>query len=107
MADKVLYPWGAASTFLVAFAASMSLGEDVCNNRSIAEVEQMTGDGTLDLTLDDELRTGAEIFLKVSADGTQRTLTLGTGTDGSTVVVPANETVNVHLYFDGNQFNKL
>lgn len=102
--DKVLYPFGAATQLTVAYLAVMALSEDVCNNKSLIEVEQMTGNGTLNLTLDPELREGADIYLKVSADGVERTLTLGTGTDGSTVVVPLNSTVNVHLYFNGTQF---
>lgn len=102
--DKILYPVGAATIETVAYAATMALVEPVFNNKSLVEVGQMTGNGTLDLDLDAELREGADLYLKVSADGTERTLTLGTGTDGSTVVVPLNTTVNVHLYFDGTQF---
>ena len=102
MSDKVLHPFGAADKLLVAFLAMMSVA--ICNNKSIVEVDTMTGDGTLDIDIDAETRDGAEILLLATADGTPRNLTLGAGTTGEVIAIAAGETVAIKLEYDGVQF---
>jgi len=68
------------------------------------DVDTLTGDATINLTIDDQVSDGAEILLQLTADGSARTVTLGTGLSGASIVIPPTETVQSVLKYDGTNF---
>jgi len=68
--------------------------------------EELTGNVTIDLVIDEQVTPGAKLHVKLVADETERTVTLGDGFDAEApeVVVPANGTVFVSFAFDGAGF---
>ena len=60
---------------------------------------------TLNLTINDDVEIGAEIWLDSSCGGTTYDITLGTGTDGSTIVGVTNKTQHALLKYNGTQYN--
>ncbi|HBL73830.1 MAG: hypothetical protein A2W90_14635 [Bacteroidetes bacterium GWF2_42_66] len=67
---------------------------------------ELTGNATLNLTINAQVTAGARLHLKLSADATARTLTLGTGFDAAAenIVVPANTTLFAAFEYDGTSF---
>ena len=87
MPDKMMWPVGKADVLSPAYAATIAV--TIVNRKTIIKLA-LTGNATLDLTLDSEISRstapGAELQLEVSSDGTARTLTLGTAIDGPNIV---------------------
>jgi hypothetical protein len=67
---------------------------------------QLTGNATLNLTIDSQVTPGAKVHLKLAADNTGRTVALGTGFDAAAadVVVPATKVVFLTFIYDGAAF---
>ncbi|MGL6123946.1 MAG: hypothetical protein ACRC1W_13245 [Shewanella sp.] len=86
MPDKIMWPAGVADVKTPAFAATIPV---LIENRKTLIKLALTGNATLDLTIDAEVAragVGTEVQLEVSSDATARTLTLGTGIDGPNIV---------------------
>lgn len=66
-------------------------------------IAQMTGAATLNLTVDG-VKKGSRLVVFVSADGTNRNLTLGTGLSGPVSVIAANKSFSIVFEFDGTNF---
>lgn len=96
------YPFGACSELTEAYGATIAV--DVDNSRSVLTIAQMTGAATLNLTVDAEMEVGSELFIKVSADGTNRTLTPGTGMTGTAQTITASKSFLLHYVYDGTAF---
>lgn len=102
MTEKTIsYPWGEVSVFDIAYAATVELYTD--NQRSIVNIGQLTGNLALSQN-SKELRAGAEMLVKVSADATNRTVSFGNGLTGKDVVVTANTEVTLLFWYDGSTF---
>jgi hypothetical protein len=96
---EVLFP--SVETQTPAYAATIAVAVvQMHTNVAIA----LTGNATINTTVDGEVTTNAEMILKLTADGTDRVVTLGTGMSGSTINVPANSTVYALLKYDGTNF---
>jgi hypothetical protein len=87
------FPFGPAAAIAVTSGATMAA--TVEQNETVITISQMTGAGTLNLTIDSELKDGSSLVIRASADGTNRVLTLGTGLTGNAVTVLANKTFNI------------
>lgn len=101
MTQKISYPFGYIQKQTLAFLAVMALVIE--NQKAIIEVETLTADATVNVTASDP-DAGAELIMKVTADATGRTLTLGTGFLGLPVVIPASKTVYLTFVWDGVAF---
>lgn len=66
----------------------------------------LTGAVTINLTIDGQLTPGAKLHMKLTADGTNRVVTLGTGfeTAASDITVTASTTFYRTFVFDGTAF---
>lgn len=70
---------------------------------SVGAITTLTGNATLDLTLDTQLKAGAMLFLKVKTTGTE-TFTFGTGIDAPVVTGVAGKTWTQGFWYDGAAF---
>lgn len=95
------YPEGPATELAVAAAATMAV--TVNNQETVITISQMTAPGTLNLTLD-SVKTGANLLVKVSADGTGRTLTFGTNMTAVAYAIGASKSVAITFKYDGSKF---
>ncbi len=64
----------------------------------------LTGAVTINLTPDAQLTRGAKLYLKATADGTNRVITFGAGFTATAVTVTANTTFTRAFVFDGTTF---
>jgi hypothetical protein len=101
--DKPLYPAGAHSTQLLTATGTQAL--TIANSFTIIDgkTTQRTGNLTLDLTLDAELRAGARILLKIKSAATE-TFTFGTGIDAPVITGVAGKTITQLFIYDGTIF---
>ena len=98
----IKYPMGAADQQSKAYAAVISA--TILNHLTALVIAQMTGNATVNLTVDSQMKVGAEVNIEVSADATSRTLTPGTGMRGNSVTVTANKSLLVCYYYNGTDF---
>jgi hypothetical protein len=100
--NEVLFPFHDLQE--PAYAAALAV--TVKQMDTFLQPDQLTGNVTINLTLDSQLTRGAKLHVKLSADGTQRTAALGTGfdADAADITVGANSTVFKTFVFDGVAF---
>lgn len=96
------YPHGPAESIAVAYAGTMAA--EVKNSETIITVANLTGAGTLNLTVNEAVRKGAVLTLKTSADATGRTLTFGTGFTAAAYAIGASKSVCISFKYDGTNF---
>jgi hypothetical protein len=100
--SKIKFPMGVADVLTAVYAAIIAAVIE--NGFTQLTIAQLTGACTLNLTLDSNLRVGEQLVVRVSADGTNRVLTLGTGMTGAAVTITANKSWCLTFYFDGTAF---
>lgn len=67
--------------------------------------ETLEGNSTVNLTIDEQLTPGAQLHLMLTADTSNRTVTLGTGFAApATIVVKLSDTAYMSFVFDGTEF---
>lgn len=100
--NEVLFPFHEIQE--PAYAATLAV--EVKQMESFCKPAQLTGNVTVNLTIDDQLTPGAKLYLKLEADGTNRTVTLGTGfdDDASNITVTASTVVCKTFVFDGTSY---
>lgn len=100
--NEVLFPF--AEKQEPAYAATITAS--IKQMDTFIQPAQLTGNATLNLTIDSQVTPGARLYLKLSADGTNRTVALGTGFDSSAadVTVTASTVVNKTYVYDGTAF---
>jgi hypothetical protein len=101
MADHVLWPFGAADVQTPAFAATIAV--DIKDRMTILAPAILTGNTTLNLTVDPELTAGALLLVKVKTTATETT-TFGTGIDSAVVTGAAGKTWTQLFVYDGALF---
>lgn len=88
-------------------AFSATIGAVVSAQRTTVVIPQMTGAVTLNITEDLSLHSieeGDEITIMASADGSARTVTLGTKLKGADLVLLAAESGLIKGVYDGTDF---
>jgi hypothetical protein len=100
--NEVLFPFHEKQT--PDYAATLAV--TVKHMDTFVQPEELTGAVTLNLTIDSQVTAGAKLHLKLDADGTNRTVTLGTGFDASAadITVTANTVVFKSFVYDGTAF---
>lgn len=100
--NEVLFPF--AEKQEPAYAAIIAA--TIKQMKTFFQPAQLTGNLTLNLTIDSQVTAGALLFVKLSADATNRTFTPGTGFDASAaaVTVTASTTVTKTYVYDGVAF---
>lgn len=101
MTDKeISFPFGAADVKELAYAAVQAV--TIKNHMTILDFDILTGDTTLNLTIEPGVRDGARLLLKVPATLAGDDLALGTGIDGPAIVGVAGKTkTQAFTLFDG------
>lgn len=95
-------PFGVAGTITI--AATGTTAATIINQVTyVSSLTTLTGNGTLDLTVDSQVKAGAMLHLKVKTTATE-TFTLGTAIDGPTVTGVAGKTWTQSFYYDGTTF---
>jgi hypothetical protein len=101
--DKIKYPFGAADKpSALAYAATQAI--TITNQMTILVFAILTGDTTLDLTIDSQVEKGARLLLEVPATNNADDLTLGTGIDAPAIVGVAGKTKTQEFVYDGTKF---
>ncbi len=98
----VKYPFGKAERQNLASGAAINA--TVNNSEAILTIAQMTMAGTLNLSINSEMEAGSNLMVKVSADGTNRTLTLGTGLTGLAQTINAGKSYAIAFKYDGSTY---
>jgi hypothetical protein len=100
--NEVLFPWSEVQS--PAFAATLAV--TIKQMLTILKPGTLTGAVTLNLTIDSQVTTGAKLVVKVTADGTNRVLTFGTGFDAAStaITVTASTCFCRTFIFDGTAF---
>lgn len=100
--NEVLFPFHELQT--PDFAATLAVA--VKQMITIVKPGTLTGAVTINLTIDGQLTRGAKLHLKLTADGTNRVVTLGTGFDAAAaaITVTASATFFRTFVFDGTAF---
>lgn len=100
--NEVLFPFHDLQE--PAYAAALPV--TVKQMDTFLQPDQLTGNVTINLTIDAQLTSGARLHVKLSADGTQRTATLGTGfdADAADITVAVDSTVFKTFIYDGVAF---
>jgi len=100
--NEVLFPWYEKQT--PDYAATLAV--TVKQRDSFLQPAQLTGNMTINLTIDSQVTPGARLYLKVEADSTERTVTLGTGfdADASDITVALSTVVCKTFVYDGTAY---
>lgn len=99
--NEVLFPFTEKQT--PDYAATLAVS--VKQMDTFVQPAQLTGAATINLTVDAQVTPGAKLHLKLSADGTGRAVTLGTGFAGlASIAVKASSTACVSFVYDGAAF---
>lgn len=99
---EVLFPFyeKQATAYAATIAATVSQFD------TFIQPAQLTGALTLNLTISAQVTPGAKLHLKLAADGSARTVTLGTGFNQglASVVVAASKVAFLTFTYDGTSF---
>ena len=100
--NEVLFPFHEIQTPDYAATLAVTVKQRDC----FLQPGTLTGAVTIDLTIDAQLTPGAKLYLKVTADGTNRVVTLGTGFDAAAtdITVTASTCFCRTFVYDGTAF---
>lgn len=98
--NEVLFPFSEVQ----APAYGAVLAVTVKQMETFLQPATLTGAVTINLTPDPQLTKGAKLYLKVTADGTGRVVTFGTGFTATAVTVTASTTFTRTFVYDGTTF---
>ena len=100
--NEVLFPWFEKQTPDYAATLAVTVKQRDC----FLQPATLTGAVTINLTIDAQLTAGAKLYLKVTADGTNRVVTLGTGFNAAAtdITVTASTCFCRTFVYDGTDF---
>lgn len=100
---KPKYPFGAGSTATLSATGDQAITID--NEFTVIDgvTNVATGNRTLNLTVDGELKAGARLLVKSKTTATETTV-MGTGIDGPDIVGVAGKTKTQSFTYDGSVF---
>ena len=95
-------PYGAIGTITIAATGTSAV--TITNYETTVDaLTTLTGNATLDITVDSQVKAGAKLYLKVKTTATE-TFTFGTGIDAPTVTGVAGKTWCQGFWYDGTTF---
>ncbi len=78
----------------------------ISRDNQMVKIDTMAQAGTLNLIIGGDIEIGARLYLKCTSDGSSgRDITLGTGTDTSTISGTTSATNWAYLVYDGSVYN--
>jgi hypothetical protein len=102
--STVKYPFGPATNDTLTYGATIA--KTIDNQKTILTLA-MTGDATLNLTIDDEVKPGATLTIIAGSDGTARALTPGSGFTGPVIAGVISKKKCARYEYDGISFKML
>ena len=101
--STIKYPYGNAE--IIALTATGTQALSITNSVTIIDgaTFQATGNRTIDLTIDSEVKIGSMIIVKSKTAATQTTI-FGTSITGPTVTGVAGKTITATFIYDGSAF---
>jgi molybdopterin-binding protein len=100
--EKINWPQGEADVQNLAYAAIQEV--TIKNMFTILIFAILTGDTTLNLTIDSQVRKGALLLVRVPATNAADDLALGSGIDAPAIVGVAGKTKTQLFVYDGTAF---
>lgn len=97
----IKHPFGAADLQQPAYAATLAV--TITNNFTILDPAILTGNMTINLTIDSEVDAGAILLCELTTTATEVT-TFGTGFTSPTLTGVAGKTKVMAFYYDGTSF---
>lgn len=99
----IKYPFGEADVLALSATGAQAL--EINNGLTIIDgvTTEATGNRTLNLTINDELKAGAELIVKSKTFGTETTI-FGTGITSATITGVAGKTKTQGFVYDGSVF---
>ena len=85
-------------------AYAATIAATIVASTTLINLAEMTGDVTLNLTLNAQLEIGDTLVVKSISDTTARDITLGTGFTGTTIAGVISKTKVATFFFDGTSF---
>jgi hypothetical protein len=104
--DLVKWPFGEAT--VKALTATGNQAIDVVNDMTLVDgvTTQATGNRTIILTIDDNVKAGAILHVSLKTNGTETT-TFSTGMKGKVITGVAGKTKMTAFVYDGTTFNEI
>lgn len=99
--QEISWPFGNADLQQPAYAATLAV--TITDQFTVLDPAILTGNMTINLTLDQGIRAGAIIFAEITATGTEVT-TFGTGFSSPTLTGVAGKTKCMWFVYDGTSF---
>ncbi len=84
--------------------AAAILAVNVNEMKTILKPGTMGANMTINLTIDPQVTPGAILVMKLTSDGTARSVTFGTGLEGDALAGSADTTKYVSFIYDGSKF---
>jgi hypothetical protein len=100
--DKIKYPFGKADEQTLAYAVTQEV--TISNQMTILTFAILTGDTTLNLTIDSQVEKGARLLLIVPATNNADDLILGTAIDAPNIIGVATKTKTQEFVYNGTKF---
>ena len=99
----IKYPFGEADEQALSATGAQAL--TIVNSVTVVDgvTTEATGNRTLNLTIDDEVKKGALLFVKSKTNGTETTI-FGTGITSATITGVAGKTKTQGFVYDGSVF---
>jgi hypothetical protein len=97
------YPFGPATTVALSATGAQAITIDNAVTYLDGVTTIATGNRTLNLTIDSEIKVGAVIFLSSKTTSTETTIA-GTGMTMPTITGVAGKTKVTHFYYNGTAF---
>ena len=100
---SIKHPFGPAATLTLSATGAQALTID--NDLTVIDgvATEATGNRTLDLTIDSEIKAGAKILMKSKTNATETTI-FGTGITSATITGVAGKTITQQFTYDGTAF---
>lgn len=98
-------PFGAADVQTPAYSATLAV--TVTNQLTILEPAILTGDCTLNVTIDSQVKAGAVLLLVQAATTDGMDVTFGTGIDAPNLVGVTGKTKSQSFMYDGVSFKAM
>jgi len=96
------HPFGPINS--VSVTSGVTMPATIVAQETVLTITEMAAAGTLNLTQAQDVAIGAKLTILVSADGTGRALTFGTGITGNNVTITANKTWIIQAVKTGANF---
>ena len=100
---QIRHPFGAADTKTMTATGDQNFTIDDDLTIIDGVTTEATGNRTINLTIDSEVKAGAVVLVRSKTNGTQTTI-FGTGITSATITGVAGKTINQAFMYDGSAF---